>query len=253
MILGIDVSKWNKKMDWGITSAAGAKFAFIRAGSISISGVKYTDYQFERNAMIAPEYMPIGFYWYFRPQHNAEAQADYFCNLIKDKRDLQPPVMDWEESGGLSPVANTRQAGKFVLRMNENLGVLPLLYSRGAWLNANTVTDPFLSMLDLWVARYTSRAKPWGNLFDYRSVNPRDYDTWKFWQWSAKGNGRGKEFGATEAGAAISMDLNRFNGDQAAFDQYIGAVPEPEPKVPDDIGVKVDIEGVKYRGRIERV
>ncbi len=47
------------------------------------------------------------------------------------------------------------------------------------------------------------------------------------------------------------MDLNRFNGDQAAFDQYIGAVPEPG--LPDDIGVKVDIEGVKYRGRIERV
>ncbi len=247
---GIDVSKWQGIMDWVKAKSAGAQYAFIRAGAVSTVGIKYQDYQFTRNSEIAPDLMPVGYYWYFRPQFDPVGQADYFCDLIEDKRWELPPVLDWEFiPPSMSPAANTKAAGDFALHVNERLGVLPIVYSRGAWLNANTVTDPFLSMLDLWVARYTVRGKPWGNVFDYKSVTPRDYDTWRFWQWSAGGNGRGAEFGAQSK----SIDLDRFNGDQTAFDRYVGVVPEPEPKVPDDIGVKVDVEGVKYRGRIARV
>ena len=64
MIEGIDVSKWQLVMDWMKAKSAGAQFSFIRAGSISIGGTLYTDYQFERNAEIAPDFMPVGFYWY---------------------------------------------------------------------------------------------------------------------------------------------------------------------------------------------
>ena len=250
MIEGIDVSKWQGKMDWSKTSSAGAKFAFIRAGSIdNYTGICYTDHQFEAN-QVAAEYMPIGFYWYYRPNHNAVKQADYFCNLIRDKPDKLPPVLDLENSGRLSAAGVTASAANFVLRVNDNLGVLPLLYSRGAWLNANTVPDDFMKLLDLWIARYTFKGKPWGNILpwpDKPSINPRDYDTWKFWQWSADGNGRGPEFGASSK----SIDLNRFNGDQAAFDDYYKT--EPSPSLPDDIGVKIDIDGVKYHGRVPRV
>ena len=253
-LLGVDVSKWQKEMDWQKCDAAGAKFAFIRAGSISIGGSLYTDYQFERNAELAQEYMPIGFYWYYRPQHSPEGQADYFCDLIESSEWawLMPPVLDLESSGGLSPSAITNSAAAFALRVNENLGVLPLLYSRAYWLNANTVPDDFMKLLDLWIARYTSKGKPWGNILpwpDSPRIKPRDYDDWTFWQFSAGGNGRGAEFGAQSK----SIDLNYFNGDQAAFDEYIGVEP-PVYTFPPSIGVKVDIEGVvKYRGQIDKV
>jgi hypothetical protein len=49
-------------MDWQKCSDAGAKFAFIRAGSISINGELYTDYHFIRNASLAADHMPTGFY-----------------------------------------------------------------------------------------------------------------------------------------------------------------------------------------------
>lgn len=252
MLLGVDVSKWQGEMDWQKCFDAGARFAFIRAGSINnTTGECYTDYQFERNAAIAPEYLPVGFYWYFRPNHDPIYQADYFFDLIKDKDQWLPSVEDLESSGGLSAARVTNISAEFVLRLNEHSGELPLLYSRAYWLNRNTIPDDLMKLLELWIARYTSKGKPWGNILpwpDSPGYKPRDYDDWKFWQFSADGNGRGAEFGAE----SNSIDLDYFNGDQAAFDAYIDK-PPPQLELPDDIGVKVDIEGVKYHGHIQRV
>ena len=251
-LLGIDVSKWQGVMDWDKADSAGAKFAFIRAGSINnITGNCYKDYQFDRNAELAPDLMPVGYYWYFRPNHDPEKQADYFCDLISEKTQTMPMVMDLETSGGLSPVAVTNSAASFALKVYERMDILPLLYSRAYWLNANTVPDPYMKMMELWIARYTSKGKPWGNILpwpDSPRIKPRDYDEWWFWQWSAGGNGRGAEFGASSK----SIDLDYFNGDQVAFDEYLGVEP-PVYTFPPSIGVKIDIDGVKYHGHIDKV
>ena len=255
-VLGVDVSKWQGDMDWQKCADAGAKFAFIRAGSItSVSGECYTDYHFLRNASLAPDHFPMGCYWYFRPNHDPIKQADYFCDLIKDEPWILPPVLDLEASGGLSPRQVTESSASFALRINENLGLLPMLYSRAYWLNQNTIPDDFMKLLELWIARYTSKGKPWGNLLpwpDSPSIKPRDYDAWLFWQWSAGGNGRGAEFGAKSK----SIDLNYFNGDQAAFDEYINK-PPTQVELPIEIGVKIDIPfedgSAKYRGHIQLV
>ena len=253
MIEGIDVSKWQKKMDWPKAEAAGAKFAFIRAGSINIYGVPYTDYQFDTNARIAPDHMPVGAYWYFRPQFDAAAQAEYFCNLIKDKPFKLPPVLDLENSGGENAAEITLAAKIFITEVYTRLNRWALLYSRALWLNLNTEPDAVWEFVDgLWVARYkSSLTGPWSDGY----AVPRDFDEWLFWQYSAGGNGRGPEFGAQSK----SIDLNRFNGDQAAFDNYIG-VPEPPPTtgLPDVAGVKINIEypkgvDVKYQGQAKKV
>jgi len=245
-LLGIDISKWQLEMDWPKAKAGGAAYAFIREGSIgAASGIPYTDYQFDRNARLAPDYFPVGYYWYFRPQHDADEQAEYFCNLIRGRGALMPPVLDLESSWGMSPAKITEAAKIFIMGVYTRLDVWPLLYSRGAWLNTYTVDDAVWDFVDLWCARYkSSLTGPWSDGY----YKPDNFDDWKFWQFSAGGNGRGAEFGAKSK----SIDLNYFNGDQAAFDKYI-KVEVPVPSTPDDIGVKVDIEGVKYRGRIELV
>ena len=255
-VLGVDVSKWQGDMDWEKCADAGAKFAFIRAGSINnVTGECYTDYHFERNASLASDHFPVGFYWYFRPNHDPIKQADYFCNLIEEELWTLPPVIDLETSGGLSPAQVTDSAARFALHIYEHLEVLPLLYSRGYWLNQNTIPDDFMKMLDLWIARYTSKGKPWGNILPYPDlpgIKPRDYDTWLFWQWSADGNGRGAEFGASSR----SIDLNYFNGDQAAFDVYISK-PPAQMELPASGFVKLNFEidgkDVKYQGQVNLV
>lgn len=249
-LLGVDVSKWQILMDWQKCHDAGAKFAFIRAGSINNStGECYTDYQFERNTEIAPDFMPVGFYWYFRPNHDPIKQANYFCDLIRDKKRKLKPVLDWEFNGGLSPAQNTNRAAMFVLRVNELLETLPLLYSRAYWLNDFTIPDELMKLLELWIARYTTKGKPWGNILpwpDSPKVKPRDYSEWKFWQFSADGNGRGDEFG----GQSASMDLNYFNGDQAAFDKYIGI--ETVPVLPLTLNVTIEFNDIIYKGEVKR-
>ncbi len=259
MILGIDVSKWQGVMDWQKAALAGAKFAFIRAGSINnVTGECYTDYQFERNAELAPEYMPIGFYWYFRPNHDPLKQADYLCNLMDGKSWVLPAVEDLETSGSLSAAKVTESAAEFALRIYQNLDLLPLLYSRAYWMNRNTVPDDFMKLLDLFIARYTFKGKPWGNILPYPDLpgfKPRDYDTWKFWQFSADGNGRGAEFGAKSK----AIDIDYFNGDQVAFDEYIGEEPPPPPKVElpasgfAKLNFEIDGKDVKYQGRVNLV
>jgi GH25 family lysozyme M1 (1,4-beta-N-acetylmuramidase) len=224
---GVDVSKWQGTMDWKVCKQAGARFAFVRAGSIdNVTGQCYTDYKFVENQK-ALQYMPTGFYWYFRPNHDPVKQADYFSNLIEYVDWKLRPVMDLETSGGLRPRMVTERAAEFVTRLNESLGVLPILYSRGFWLNDNTVTDPLMQLLELWIARYTFKGKPWGNVLPYPDnprIKPRDYDTWVFWQWSADGNNQGPKYGASSK----SIDLNRFNGNEGQFAAYVNAnVPNP--------------------------
>jgi len=214
MLLGIDVSKWQGEIDWHKARSAGARFAFIRAGSISTLGQLYTDYKFERNARIAPDFFPIGFYWYFRPNFDAVQQANYFCSLIRGQRYLLPPVLDLETTGDESPGEITDAASQFIYQVYARLNAWCLLYSRGLWLNANTVSDDIWSLVDLWVARYINLSGPWSD----NKCKPRDFDQWKFWQKSAGGNGQGPRFGARSK----SIDIDYFNGDQAAFDHYVG-------------------------------
>jgi lysozyme len=221
-VKGIDVSKWQGVMNWAKARSAGARFAFIRAGSISTGGACYTDYQFERNSSIAPDYMPVGYYFYFRPQFDARAQAGYFCNLIRDKRQSLPPVLDLENNGepDMAPAAITDAAQTFLYEVYHRLTVWPILYSRAIWLNDNTITINIWKTTALWLARYkASLTAPWSDGY----CKPRDWNDWEFWQYSAGGNGKGPEYGAQSK----SIDLNYFNGDQAAFESYIGS-PIPE-------------------------
>jgi GH25 family lysozyme M1 (1,4-beta-N-acetylmuramidase) len=204
-------------MNWGKAYSAGARFAFIRAGSISTAGECYTDYQFERNSEIAPDFMPVGYYWYFRPQFDAKHQASYFCNLIRSKRRLLPPGLDLENCGDppLPPSKITTAGRAFALEVYNRLDVWPLLYSRALWLNENTITDEVLKNLDLWIARYKVLPGPWSD----GACIPRDYSEWVFWQYSANNNGLGPRFGAQSA----SIDIDQFNGSEKKFSEYCGA------------------------------
>ena len=217
MLLGIDVSKWQGEMDWNKARSAGARFAFARAGSCNlVSGDCYTDYQFERNALIAPDYMPIGFYWYFRPQHNPITQANYFCELIRDRRNKLPAVIDLEHTGDLTPTQITASTSQMARQMFHRMGKWPLLYTRAMWLNANTISDPIWKLLQLWIARYKAIPGPWSDGL----CKPRDYSKWFFWQFSADNNGQGPAFGAKSK----SIDLDYFNGDEQDLNRYIGEV-----------------------------
>src|SRR3990167_537726 len=221
-VLGVDVSKWQGVLDWGKCAAAGAKFAFIRAGSIdNLTGVPYYDYQYPLNAMDAPKFLPVGFYWYFRPNHDPLVQADYFCDLIEDDSWLLPPVVDVEDAGGKTPGQVADAVIAFLVRVFERLGFLPIIYTRASFWNPSVAIRDNWSLYDLWIARYTLLPEPWGNVGDGTWLKPRDWTEWTFWQHSADGNGLGNVYGAE----SDSIDLDYFNGSEQDLADYIGVLP----------------------------
>lgn len=217
-VIGIDVSKWQGEMNWKTAAEAGAQFAFIRAGSINnVTGQCYEDSQFMRNSGLAPEHIPyIGYYWYFRPQWGPQKQADFFTNLTDGAFRNLRLVSDVEYDGGLSDYHAGESTQIFCERIQENAGLDPMMYTRAYFFNNEIEERPLWPALDLWIARYTSRAEPWGNPGDSSAIVPRDWDDWNFWQWSADSNGRGAEFGAKSR----SIDINYFNGDDIALSAY---------------------------------
>jgi lysozyme len=257
-LLGIDVSKWQGEMNWQTAADAGAKFAFIRAGSIdNSSGYCYTDYHYMRNISLAPDHMPVGCYWYFRPNHSPTKQANYFCDLLEGEDWKLPPVLDLETTGGLSPVAVSNESGEFIAQVYQRTKYWPIVYSRSYFLHDRTIDHPLFHECDLWIARYTSKPEPWGNPGDYQKAKPPYWDDWTFWQWIADSNLAVEFGGEGPPGSEDDIDLNYFNGDEEDLQEYIGSPFPPTPVLPPNIGVKVNIEidgqDVKYQGHIDLV
>jgi len=212
-------------MDWQECREAGALYAFIRAGSCNaVSGVCYEDNLFKENAGLfedhqgAPGILPVGYYWYFRPQHNPMTQANYFCDLLDSADYLLPPVIDCETNGGLSPSAYADSIKKFIDRVEARTGYKPIIYtSASKW--AQVEPRSYWGDYDLWVAHYTTSSSP---------IEPEGMNKWTFWQYTSEGDaelfgGPGPPSGDDD------IDLNRFNGTEDDFLLYLGA-PPPVPE-----------------------
>jgi lysozyme len=232
-VYGIDVSKWQGLMNWETAKNAGANYAFIRAGSCTYAdGTNYTDYEFIRNSTIAPLYMPVGYYWYYRPKHSYKSQAEYFVNLTSSVANHMPLVCDIETNDGLEFYYVEKNLKLFLDELESLTGKKPLIYTNIGFWHENiysNVNKPIWAVeKDLWVANFTTATEP------RIPITWREKD-WLFWQFSADGNERGEEFGVPrEPGAPPpSIDLNRFNGTIDEFNAYIeGIVVEPPPEPP---------------------
>lgn len=200
---GIDVSQYQGNMRWDTAIAAGARFVFARASIGS-----EVDEQFERNARIlANKDIHFGFYFPHVPDLPWLEQAEVFCDLVEGVPWDLPPVIDVELDGDHSRLADT------VLYVNLRLKVPPAIYTTGLFWNTYVGDVHWAPLLPLWIALWNDEWEhPWQN----ELYKPVSWDDWRFWQWSADGNGRGREFGARSE----DIPLDRFNGDKAALDRF---------------------------------
>lgn len=225
----IDVSHWQDDMNWSKTATSDAKGAIIRAGSINyVTGIPYTDYKFEVNATEAPNHLDIiGHYWFWRANQDPIKQADYFSNLIEYKFRNLPPVADIEASNNIDKVLLTSRLKKFLDRIEYNLGVKPLIYTRASFWNIATTKPSWALAYDLWCARYkASLTSPWSDGFFKCYPWANNLDNWVLWQYSADGNGLGNTYGAS----SNDIDLNYFNGTEEQLRQYAELEPLPTPE-----------------------
>ena len=192
---GPDVSRWQhgSPLSWAAVKASGHSFAFVKAteGSGYTNPYFATDWAGTRDVGLLR-----GAYHFARPSvGSAVGQARRFIAVAGTARgagDL-PPVLDLEQSGGLTPTQLTTWTRQFLTETQRLTGRTPIVYTYpNFWRTSMAGTKAFTGY-PLWIASYTSAAAP---------VMPA-WSRWTFWQYSST---------STVSGIAGKADMNRFNG-----------------------------------------
>ncbi len=216
-ILGSDVSHWQVGIDWGKMARAGVKFTFIKA----TQGTGYVDKRFKTNwAGAAQAGILRGAYHFFLPDYNAAGQARHFHNTLSSTGSLGefPPVLDVERR----PLQ-----GSGIKRCLEELERLfkrkPIIYtSAGIWNTLGGVR--WAKEYPLWVAQYPYRA--WSSdmlekVSRRQPSLPKDWNAWIIWQFTERGPG------STYGVDSRAIDLNLFEGNEAALQKLAGGARPP--------------------------
>jgi GH25 family lysozyme M1 (1,4-beta-N-acetylmuramidase) len=223
-VTGIDVSKYQAKIDWEQALKQGISFAFIR----SSEGNKQTDVCFDRNMQETARLgIPRGVYHYFKPGRDWKAQRDLFVGLINKYPFELGAVVDVETDDGLGKNDTNNALAKFCRGVAETITPRDLMiYTSPGFFNSQLPLTDYAWRLKLWVAHWTTASKP---------QLPREWSnhkkTWVFWQHSAKGNHLGAAFGVP-SGGSTDICLDRFKGSLAKFRETYQLSPLPEPPPP---------------------
>lgn len=152
---GIDVSRYQGKIDWQRVKAAGVAFAIIRAGYGMYEN--QVDPRFAENMAGAKAAgIPVGVYWYSYAVTPDEARREAeVCRKVIEPYRAQivlPVALDFEDKCqyGLTADESAAICAKFLAAI-EAAGYRPMLYSFSNWLQTRLRADS-LKNYPRWVA-----------------------------------------------------------------------------------------------------
>jgi GH25 family lysozyme M1 (1,4-beta-N-acetylmuramidase) len=201
-VQGIDVSYYQGSIDWSAVAGAGIKFASIRA----YDGTTFEDPNFETYwADSRAAGVVHGAYQFFRPTQDPIAQADLLLAKIGGQLapDDLPPVLDVEVSDGASAAQVAAGIHTWLDHVAAAIGRRPIIYT-GFYFWRDSVGGADDTASPLWHAQYTSAACP-------TIADP--WTDWAIWQYTSTGS---------IPGISGNVDLDRFNGDAAALQAFLG-------------------------------
>lgn len=159
---GIDVSKWNKEIDWKKVKAAGVDFAIIRCGYRgSSTGALVEDPYFRKNIEgAAREGIKVGIYFFTQAVNTVEAveEASMVLTLCKGYELAFPIFIDTEGAGGKGRADELdreirTQVCKAFCETIENSGFNAGVYASRSWFGSN-VDASVLESHYIWLAQY---------------------------------------------------------------------------------------------------
>lgn len=198
-IHGIDVSRHQSRVDWGRVKKMSVKdirifFAFIKASE----GSWLKDREFDSNWENARKNGLIrGAYHYFLPDVSPKMQALNFTKIVSLRSGDLPPVVDVEETRGMTKSQIQRYTKEFLRLLEQRYKAKPILYTNRDFYKNYFADVPEFEGYRFWIAHY--------HVTDLDL--PGDSD-WHFWQHSDRGNVNGIN---------ELVDFNVFNGDSAAL------------------------------------
>lgn len=157
---GIDVSAWQKEIDWEKVKAAGVKFVIIRCGYRGAkTGALVEDSYFYKNLQGAKDAgIDVGVYFFTQALNETEAveEASMVLALLGDTELEYPIFIDTENTNGRADGLdkNTRtQVCDAFCKTIEKAGKDAGVYASRNWFNTK-LDDDKLSSHKRWVAEY---------------------------------------------------------------------------------------------------
>jgi len=197
---GIDISHWQGEIDWSRVAAADKAFAFMKASEDH----DYTDPTYGLNrARARAAGLLIGAYHFAQPSGaagDAIAEADHFLATANIAEGDLPPVLDLEQSNGLSQTALHTWVRTYLERIHDRTGVRGVIYTSPNFWSRYVGSSEWFAANGyrlLWVAHWTTASSPTVPAADWGGFG------WTFWQYTSSG---------TVAGITGRVDLDRFAG-----------------------------------------
>jgi len=202
-IHGIDVSKWQGKIDWAAVSDAGTQFAFIKA----TEGGDHVDTRFLENWYGAKNAgIPRGAYHFMFWCRPASQQAEWFKRNVPADPGAMPPVLDveWNGESKLCPGKIPRDKALAMIRlmleeMERHTGKRPIIYTDITF--HQDVLEGELSEYPHWVR--STAAEPHQRYPERR---------WTMWQYTTTGR---------VPGIAGAVDRNAFYGSEEDWLRFL--------------------------------
>jgi GH25 family lysozyme M1 (1,4-beta-N-acetylmuramidase) len=200
---GIDVSKWQGDVDWAAVAATRIRFVIMRStigdtGATPLSvDPRYGEYLAgaTANGLVVGAYhrANVG-----RLDGDAEEEADWFVDLSQIEGGDVIPVLDIEETHGLSVLEMQDWVRAWVTRVHARTGVRPMVYSSPYFWRTNMGDTAWFATngYPLWIAHWGVEdpdvpAQEWAGL------------SWTYWQWTSTGS---------VDGISTAVDRDRFEG-----------------------------------------
>jgi GH25 family lysozyme M1 (1,4-beta-N-acetylmuramidase) len=225
---GPDVSSWNHpngaSINWHSVRAAGHSFAFVKAtqGPTVAGGSFYTNPYYTGDAAgAAAAGLYVGSYDFAVPAlpiSTAALQARAFVSVVGSLHGSMqlPPVLDLEQTGGLS-VGNLQAWVQSWLTEAQHLtGRMPMIYTSPSFWKTSMGNTSSMSGYRLWLASWTSASTP--------GALPGGWSTWTMWQYTDNAGVPGISGGVDLSRYCCSVSnlaaLARGAGDEAAGNPF---------------------------------
>jgi len=200
-MLGIDISHWNRTIDWAKVKKDGVEFAFMKA----TESTNFTDSMFAINQQRSRDAGLIVGYYHFARGGNYKKEADHFLETIGEIKKGELIALDYEINNLVNPA---EWCEKWLSYVESKVGFKPMLYTYHSLLkyyNWKKVSD---GNFGLWAARYgLQEQKPNDK---YRPAT----GSWPFyaiWQYSSRGR---------VDGISGNVDLNTTDMNKETLTKY---------------------------------
>lgn len=243
--LGVDVSRWQRSVDWPKLRAAGVSFAVIKAsqGTLLTDSLLRSHFTGARDAG-----MVAGVYHWVDPTQPARRQIYHFLQTCEGldfdfaALDVEQYWQSWQEWGSKAVVSrvaperlseHARESAEFLRASTQKRVVI---YTRASFVA--DYAPPMQSWLpdwSLWLAYYpypSGRVNlTWERLLEQQLPRisapklPPGCESWRFWQFSAD------RF--VLPGAGSPLDLNFFKGSEADLRAWVSKEQAEKPALGD--------------------